>query len=110
MAAENNTSKRGMELLRRLRGAGPFLQASLAVRNKRCGREDCRCAVEGPIHPTANLTWKEEGKTRTLHVPQELIAEVAQWTEEWKTLRELVRTMSEEQRRHLIRLRERLKD
>jgi len=110
MARKHNTSKEGERLLRRLRAAGPFLSASLVVRHKRCGRPECRCATEGPIHPTANVTWKEAGKTRTLHVPQELIEEVTQWIEEWKALRKLMARMSEEQRRHLMRLRKELKD
>ena len=110
MTGEHNTSKRGEQLLKHLRRLGPFLAASLVVRKKRCGRQDCRCAQEGPIHPTANVTWKEKGKTCTLHVPQELIEEVAQWIEEWKTVRELVHQMSEEQRQHLMRLRKTLKD
>ncbi len=107
---ELNTSKHGKQLLKRLSTMGPFLQASLVVRNKRCGRQDCRCAKEGPIHPTANVTWKEHGKTRTLHVPQELIEEVAQWVETWKNLRELIDKMSQEQRNHLMQLRKKLKD
>lgn len=110
MAGEQNTSKEGKRLLQRLRAVGPFLSASLVVGHKRCGREDCRCATEGPIHPTANVTWKEEGKTRTLHVPQGRIEEVARWIEEWKTLRKLIQEMSEEQRRYLVRLRKESKD
>lgn len=110
MDKKPNTSGEGEQLLRKLRSLGPFLCASLVVRNKRCGRKDCRCVTEGPIHPTANVTWKEEGKTRTLHVPQELIEEVAQWIEEWKRLRELVQKMGEAQRTHLESLRTKLKD
>lgn len=110
MKAKHNTSREGERLLQRLRDIGPFLSASLVVRHKRCGREDCRCATEGPIHPTANVTWKEEGKTRTLHVPQERIEEVAQWIEEWKALKNLIQEMSEEQRRYLVRLRKESKD
>jgi len=110
MAGKPNTSKRGEQLLKQLRDRGPFLAASLVVGSKRCGRSGCRCVQEGPIHPTANVTWKEKGKTRTLHVPQELVEEVAQWVEEWKTVRELVRKMSEEQRQHLLRLRKKSRD
>jgi len=110
MVGEPNTSKRGKQLLKQLRKRGPFLAASLVVGGKRCGRPDCRCAEDGPIHPTANVTWKEKGKTRTLHVPQELIEEVAQWIEEWRTVRELVQKMSEEQRQHLLRLRKKPRD
>lgn len=110
MSDAQNTSKEGKRLLRRLHDIGPFLSASLVVGHKRCGRLDCRCAAEGPIHLTANVTWKEEGRTRTLHVPQERIEEVAQWIEEWKSLKELIRQMSEEQRRHLMQLRKESKD
>jgi len=110
MGGDRNTSKQGERILKQLREVGPFLSASFVVRNKRCGREDCRCAKEGPIHPTANLTWKEYGKTQTLHVPQELIEEVEQWVEQWKALKKLVQKMSEEQRKHLVRLRTKLKD
>lgn len=110
MNGKPNTSKHGERILNQLRMVGPFLSASLVVRNKRCGREDCRCANEGPIHPTANLTWKEHGKTQTLHVPRELVEEVQQWLEQWKSLKELVQKMSQEQRKHLRRLREKLKD
>lgn len=109
MSGDRNTSKRGERILKQLREVGPFLSASFVVRNKRCGREDCRCAEEGPIHPTANLTWKEYGKTQTLHVPQELIEEVEQWVEQWKALKKLVQKMSGEQRKHLRRLRKQLK-
>lgn len=105
MKPKHNTSKEGERILQRLRDVGPFLSASLVVRHKRCGRPECRCATEGPIHPTANVTWKEDGKTRTLHVPRERIEEVAQWIEEWKSLKELIQEMSVEQRRHLERLR-----
>lgn len=110
MDGKNSTSRHGEQILKRLREIGPFLAASLVVRNKRCGRQDCRCAQEGPIHPTANVTWKEMGKTRTLHVPQELIAEVTQWIEAWKAVRELVQQMSAEQRQHLMQLRKKLRD
>ncbi len=72
------------------------------VTKKRCGRRQCRCAAEGPIHPTVLLTWKESGRTRTLHVPLSLRTEVAKWVKEWKRLRELGRKMSRAQRRFLM--------
>jgi len=109
MNGNEDTSKHGERILEQLRKVGPFLSASFVVRNKRCGREDCRCAKEGPIHPTANLTWKEHGKTQTLHVPKELIEEVEQWVEQWRVLKKLVQKMSQEQRKHLVRLRNQLK-
>jgi hypothetical protein len=105
-----NTSERGRQLLDKLAKLGPFLPASVAVTSKRCGRPSCRCETEGPIHPTAHVTWKEEGKTRTLHVPQETIGEVVQWVKTWKELRRLIAEMGKEQRKHLQQIKKKLKD
>lgn len=101
MARPYNTSERGKRLLEKLAAIGPFLPASLSVTHKRCGREACRCAQEGPIHPTAHVTWKEHGVTQTLHVPQEVLEEVVQWVRAWKELKRLTAEMSREQRSHL---------
>jgi len=110
MARQFNTSERGKTLLKQLAAIGPFLPASLAVTNKRCGRASCRCAQEGPIHPTAHVTWKEDGVTRTLHVPQEAIEEVVQWVKAWKELKRLTSEMGREQRKHLQEIKKKLKD
>lgn len=96
------TSPAGRRLLGRLRTIGPFLEGSLTLTTKRCGRPTCRCVAEGPIHETALLTWKEEGTTRTLHVPRALRAEVAAWVEEAKRLKALIHEMSAAQRAFLI--------
>ena len=110
MKGSFNTSQRGKELLERLAKIGPFLPASISVTKKRCGRPSCRCQQEGPIHPTAHVTWKEEGVTRTLHVPQEKIGEVVQWVKAWKELRRLIAEMGKEQRKHLQQIKKQLKD
>jgi len=95
------TSAAGRGVLECLARLGPFLPASLTVTRTRCGNLRCRCAREGPIHETALLTWKEEGKTHTLHVPRELRSEVAQWIKEWKKLKGLVDRMAVVQRQFL---------
>ena len=95
------TNAAGRKVLERLAQLGPFLPASLTITRTRCGNPRCRCAREGPIHETALLTWKEDGKTRTLHVPRELRSEVAQWIEEWKKLKRLIDAMAGAQRQFL---------
>jgi len=96
-----DTNAAGRKVLVRLAQVAPFLPASLNVTRTRCGNPRCRCAREGPIHETALLTWKERGKTRTLHVPVELRDEVAQWIEEWKNLKILIERMGAAQRQFL---------
>lgn len=101
MEAKPATNPAGRKVLARLARLGPFLPATLTVTRSRCGNPRCRCVREGPIHETALLTWKERGKTRTLHVPRELRREVAQWIGEWKKLKELVEAMAAAQRQFL---------
>jgi len=96
------TSPAGKSVLAQVRRIGPFIEASLTVTRKRCGRPQCRCVQEGPIHETALLTWKEETVTHTLYVPVELRKEVQTWVDNWKALRRLIRQMSQAQRQFLL--------
>ena len=96
------TNDAGKRVLAQIRKIRPFVQASLSISKKRCGNPTCRCAREGPIHETALLTWKEAGRTRTLHVPADLRPEVARWVEEGRLLKSLIGQMSSAQRELLI--------
>ena len=100
--AAPRTSAVGQRILARLRTIRPFLDGSLTVTTKRCGRLTCRCVEAGPIHETAVLTWKEAGTTRTLYVPIALREEVAAWVAEGKRLKELSHEMAVAQRAFLI--------
>ena len=103
MAQSKETSAAGKRILERIRTIRPFIQATLTITRKRCGRPSCRCARQGPIHETALLTWKEGGKTRSLYVPARHRKQVAQWVEEGKRLKRLITQMSRAQRQFLLR-------
>ena len=96
------TNEQGKKALERLRKIKPFVQASLNLTKKRCGNRRCRCALEGPLHEVALLTWKEKNRTRTLYVPIELRPEVERWVQEGKLLKRLVAEVSQAQRGFLI--------
>ena len=102
MTASPQTSAAGERILARLRAIGPFLDGSLTLTTKRCGKPACRCVEAGPIHEATMLTWKEEGTTRTLHVPVALRDLVAAWVEEGKHLRQLRHEMTVAQRAFLL--------
>jgi hypothetical protein len=102
MPAASHTSAAGQRILARLRTIGPFLEGSLTITTKRCGKPTCRCVEAGPIHEAAVLTWKEAGTTRTLHVPIALREEVAAWVAEGKRLKALSHEMAIAQRAFLI--------
>ena len=102
MPAVPRTNAAGQRVLARLRAIEPFLEGSLTITTKRCGKPTCRCVAAGPIHDAAVLTWKEAGTTRTLHVPIALREVVGAWVTEGKRLRKLSHAMAVAQRAFLI--------
>lgn len=69
--------------LRQVARIGPFLEGSLSP-FKRPG-----CA-----QPGWHLTFKHRGRTRTLYVPMELVAEVKKWTLNYRHLKRLIRQVT----------------
>jgi hypothetical protein len=65
--------------LKKLVTRSPILAASLVPVTARCGHPSCHCHHGGPPHPAHQLSYKEHGKTRTVHVPKDLLSEVQLW-------------------------------
>jgi hypothetical protein len=97
-----NTEKTGSSRRHLLRDAyrrqlgdlGPFVEGSL-----------CKVKRPGRKTPAWQLTFAQAGKTRTVYVPGELVAEVRQWAKEYKRLKALVRKITRQSlaiiRRHV---------
>jgi len=81
--------------LRQLREVGPLVAASLCRRAVRCGNPQCRCAG-GAKHSSWCLTFKRQGKTRTVHVPRDLVEEVRKWAKEYQRTKHLLSQISEQ--------------
>lgn len=79
--------------IKQLKAAGPVLGASLVQIAKHCGRAGCHCQ-RGQKHQGSYLTFKEQGKTRTVYVPLELREEVARWIAEHRRLKHLMQELS----------------
>ncbi len=92
-------------LLHQIHNLGPWIEGTLVITARKCGKDNCACHRQGPKHPVLFVTWKEAGKTVSLYIPRQLEAEVKQWTENYKRLKELIRQVSEVQRQ-MVRLRE----
>jgi hypothetical protein len=108
---EHPTEIRRMLDARRARLAPdqPVLAATLTQVRKRCGQPSCRC-YHGEPHLAWHLTYKVQGKTRTVYVPADLLDDVRSWIAEHKRLKTLldeihqltvalIRTHSRHQRR-----------
>jgi hypothetical protein len=79
--------------LKEFKPDGPFVAASLVAFRRKCGRPGCHCQ-SGEGHLAHHLTYKVKGKTRSVYVPQDLLAEVQQWVSEHKRLKPLMRHIS----------------
>ena len=79
--------------IEQLRNLGPMVAASLCRRMTRCGNPNCRCA-RGDKHQSWCLTFKEQGKTRTVHVPRDMLKEVRQWVQEYQQVKKLLKDIS----------------
>ena len=78
----------------RLAPGQPVLAATLTQVRKRCGRPACHC-YHGDPHLAWHLTYKVQGKTRTVYVPQDLLGEVQQWVAEYQRLKSLMAEISQ---------------
>jgi Family of unknown function (DUF6788) len=76
--------------LKKLATRSPILAASLNAYTHRCGRPACRCHHGGPLHAGQHLTFHDQGKTRSVYVPKDLLPEVRAWIAEHKRLKELL--------------------
>ncbi len=94
-----------LSLLRQIQDLGPWIEGTLVTTARKCGKDNCACHRQGPKHPVLFITWKEAGKTVSLYIPRYLEAEVKQWTENYKRLKDLIRQISEVQKQ-IVRLRE----
>ena len=81
--------------LNQLTPTGPVLAASLAQVHKTCGQPSCACHHDGPKHIAHHLTLKQNGKTRTVYVPVDLLDEVRQWVAEHQRLKRLQAEISQ---------------
>lgn len=80
---ENRRHARRQAALAKLSQTGPFLEGHLSS-FKRPG-----CA-----QPGWHLTFKQQGKTRTVYVPMDLADEVKTWTRNFQRLKQVIREVT----------------
>jgi hypothetical protein len=87
MIAPNRHTHAREATLRQLAQVGPFLEGSLSPFPR-----------PGCTQPGWHLTFKQRGRTRTLYVPLELVAQVKQWTHNYRQLKRLIRQVTRHSR------------
>jgi hypothetical protein len=76
--------------LKRLAATSPLLAGSLGQAFRPCGTPSCRCHHGGPKHAAYQLTFKDQGRSRSVYVPKDLVQEVRQWLATQRRLDQLL--------------------
>ena len=79
----NRHTKARAAALRQIAQLGPFLEGSLSSFKR-----------PGCTQPGWHLTFKQQGRTRTLYVPMDLVAQVKAWTRNYRHLKKLIRQVT----------------
>src|SRR5262249_434223 len=65
--------------LKRLAGSRPLLAGSLGLVYRACGTPSCPCHHRPPHPPSPPPAFNEQGRSRSVYVPKDLVEEVRQW-------------------------------
>lgn len=67
-----------------------FIVGSLVESKRKCGNKKCRCANGGELHSAHILTKRENGKTKSIYIPVDMVEEVGKWSREYKRVKKLI--------------------
>jgi hypothetical protein len=84
--------KRRSRLAQLTHGAG-LLRGTLAVRERLCGKPNCKCA-RGEKHVSLYLVASYEGRVRQLFIPKDWEPQVRRWVQQYQEARKLLEEVS----------------
>ena len=80
-------------LSRRLAACGRLVKGSLVFNRRRCGKRGCQCAT-GELHESLAFTYKQAGKSVSVHIPTSLETEARKAQNDYRKLKALVEELS----------------
>ena len=86
--------KQALDLKDALGPLGDFVRGTPMLRQMTCGKPTCRCAT-GQGHPTLCLSYKEQGKTKTVYFPRTREAKLRRWAKNYTRLKALLEELSQ---------------
>jgi len=72
-----------------MRKLGPMIKGSVIFRKMKCGKPNCHCA-RGRPHLYLCITYKQEGKTKTVYVNKEREAQALVWSGNYKKFKQFL--------------------
>jgi hypothetical protein len=63
------------------------IRGTVVTQRRRCGKANCRCASEGPLHKSVVLSYSEHGRTRVVMLPPNEVEAVTAAAERYRAAR-----------------------
>ena len=88
--------RRRQAILKKMAKVGPFIMATPTYLKVRCGNPDCKCAKKKEDrHEKLHLSWADSEGYGTAYVPVDLREEVLKWVENYWTMKEYMKEMTD---------------
>lgn len=71
-----------------------FMRATLNVRERTCGKDNCKCA-RGEKHSSLYLVMRKDGKLRHLFIPRTKEAQAREWVARYQQIQGLIDEISD---------------
>ncbi len=91
-------------LIRELKTIKKMIRGTYVQTHRKCGKPNCRCAKDIEGHPSYQISWTKDGKSRSKAIPKEDMAWIKEMTDnykKWRTLRSNIRRLTDEERKLL---------
>ncbi len=88
-------------LLSELQLIGHMIRGTYVETHRKCGKPNCWCAHDSKGHPSYQISWTKNAKSRSKAIPREDIFWIKEMTgnyRKWRTIRSNIRKLEEELR------------
>ena len=101
MSTFKKIEKQRSLLLSDLQLIGQMIRGTYVETHRKCGKSTCWCANESKGHPSYQISWTKEAKSRSKAIPREDIFWIKEMTgnyRKWRTIRSNIRKLEDELR------------
>ena len=64
-----------------------MVRGTVVTQRRRCGKVNCRCAIDGALHESVVLSYSEHSRTRVVMLPPDEVEAVRAATERYRAAR-----------------------
>jgi len=89
------------KLISKLKTIKKMIRGTYVQTHRKCGKSTCWCAREVQGHPSYQISWTKDGRSRSKAIPKDDIPWIKEMTgnyKQWRSLRSDIRKLADEER------------